>query len=60
MAIAAHPEIDRTSRPTAVMIFDEDAPGACLCPEFAAIHGRRELHTSGQPGCVEENAHRTA
>ncbi|MCG8918853.1 hypothetical protein L6E12_24035 [Actinokineospora sp. PR83] len=33
--------------------FSSDEPiGACLCPEFA--HGRRELHITGQPGCVDE------
>ncbi|WP_424186094.1 hypothetical protein ACOBQX_30150 [Actinokineospora sp. G85] len=31
---------------------EDEAFGACFCPEFAP--GRRELHIAGQPGCAYE------
>jgi len=29
-----------------------DSTGVCLCPAYARVPGRRELHDIGAPGCA--------
>ncbi|WP_156756899.1 hypothetical protein [Actinokineospora pegani] len=30
----------------------DDSVGACLCPSYSRVPGRRELHDIGAPGCA--------